>query len=444
MPSRYEELRLIVLDEDDTTFFLTLEDGLFNVLGNALANTITGNASDNILNGGAGADSLTGGSGNDTYVVDDAGDVVTELSNEGTDLVRSSVSFTLATVEAAFVENLTLTGDANINGTGNAGNNSLTGNAGANVLTGDAGNDSLDGGAGADSLNGGANNDTYVIDNVGDMITDSEGVDTVITFLSDYTLAVGLENMQAGGTGAINLTGNDANNTLTGNAGANVLNGGAGADYMSGGPGNDTYVVDNTSDYVIEFDDALLPNWWGGGTDKVLTSVNFSLRLDTEIECIMATTNRGLRLSGSFTGNDITGGNGRDVLSGLGGNDALDGGRGRDDLWGGTGRDYFHFNDRPTRSDVDRILDFNARFDTVVLDNAIFTKLGRGNEFNPGKLKSAFFTVGTGARDSNDYLIYNPVTDDLLYDRDGSGRAAAVKIADFNNVRLSAADILII
>ncbi|MDD1419878.1 hypothetical protein MEO40_12190, partial [Dolichospermum sp. ST_sed1] len=66
----------------------------------------------------------------------------------GTDTIQSSVTFTIATLTN--VENLTLTGTAAINGTGNAGNNVITGNSANNTLTGGVGKDTLTGGLGVD------------------------------------------------------------------------------------------------------------------------------------------------------------------------------------------------------------------------------------------------------------------------------------------------------
>ncbi len=102
---------------------------------------------------------MAGGMGNDTYMVDDAGDKVTEAASGGIDTVFSSLpTYTLP----IYVENLTLAGSADINGTGNTLANVLTGNDGKNVLFGDAGNDTIAGGLGADELNGGLGTDTYL------------------------------------------------------------------------------------------------------------------------------------------------------------------------------------------------------------------------------------------------------------------------------------------
>jgi Ca2+-binding RTX toxin-like protein len=133
------------------------EAGNDSLLGQDGTDTLTGLAGADTLDGGAGNDKMLGGTGDDSYVVNSAGDLVTELAAEGVDTVASSITYTLG----ADLENLTLTGSGAINGTGNQLGNLIVGNAGANNLSGAAGNDMLEGGAGNDTLAGGAGADTY-------------------------------------------------------------------------------------------------------------------------------------------------------------------------------------------------------------------------------------------------------------------------------------------
>jgi ELWxxDGT repeat protein len=105
-----------------------------------------GTSGPDTLVGTSGADAMTGLAGNDTYTVNNAGDLVIEALNQGTDTVQASIFYTLPNN----VENLLLTGTGNLNGTGNGLNNQITGNSGNNNLNGAAGTDTLTGGVGTD------------------------------------------------------------------------------------------------------------------------------------------------------------------------------------------------------------------------------------------------------------------------------------------------------
>jgi|CXWL01.1.fsa_nt_gi Ca2+-binding RTX toxin-like protein len=267
----------------------------------------TGNLLNNILTGNSAINTLSGGAGDDTYMID-VGDIVIENLNEGTDVVQSSLSYTLV----ANVENLLLTGTTAINGTGNALNNILIGNNAINILTGGAGNDTLDGGVGNDTLVGGTGDDIYYMDTISDVITENlnEGIDSVVAGFS-YTLGVNVENLTLTGIDVINGTGNTLNNTLTGNASANILSGGTGADTLIGGAGDDTYVVDDTLDLVTEN--------LSEGIDLVQSSVTYTLAANVENLTLTGTAT--INGTGNALNNVLTGNSGINTLTGSLGDD---------------------------------------------------------------------------------------------------------------------------
>lgn len=295
------------------------------ITGNSAANELVGGGGDDTLNGGAGADRLEGGDGNDTYYVDNALDLVIEKVNNGlggVDTIYSSISYTLPTA----VERLILTGSAIVAIGNTASGNNLIGNALNNILNGLAGEDRMEGGFG---------NDTYYVDDTGDLVVEreGEGIDHVLTTVS-YTLSAHVEHITALGTASINLTGNDLNNSITGNAasntvkggaGSDTLNGGAGADILEGGDGNDIYYVDNAGDVIVE-----MPNNGLGGVDTVYSSVSYVLSDDVDNLVLTGTAT-------SAIGNALN-----NVLVGNAFNNVLFGGEGADYMSGGKGNDNYY------------------------------------------------------------------------------------------------------
>jgi Ca2+-binding RTX toxin-like protein len=204
---------------------LTGDSGENVLLGLDGNDTLIGQAGNDSLDGGLGNDSLVGGAGNDLYIVGSSGDKVVEtdavISTGGRDLVRSSVTHTLA----ANVEDLLLLGSSALNGSGNALSNKLTGNTGANTLAGGAGNDSLSGGDGNDGLIG------------------MDGADTL-----------------GGGNGNDVLDGGTGNDSLVGGAGNDKLTGGTGLDIFRFSSALSGSNIDTLLDFNIVDDRLQLEN----------------------------------------------------------------------------------------------------------------------------------------------------------------------------------------
>ncbi|HEX4984984.1 MAG TPA: calcium-binding protein, partial [Burkholderiales bacterium] len=314
-----------ILSGGDGNDSLAGDDGTDELYGGAGNDTLTGGAGDDILDGGSGNDSMTGGQGNDTYVVDSAGDGIVEDGPGGTDHVWSSVTFSLGTN----LENLTLTGSDNTNGTGNTLSNIITGNAGNNTLNG--------GNGAADILIGGLGDDSYIF-KTGDSIVENagEGNDT-ITIASSVNLLTqfqNVENVILTGSSGFSATGSDADNILTGNAASNNLSGGGGNDILSGMGQSDTLSGGDGNDLLL-----------GGDGNDTLDGGAGDDNLDGG--------NGDDSLTGGVGSDELTGGIGNDILAGGSetdslyggeGNDTLDGGAGADVMVGGNGDDIFTFD----------------------------------------------------------------------------------------------------
>jgi serralysin len=210
--------------------------------GNGGNDTLNGGDGNDALQGGTGADTMRGGIGNDSYWVDDVGDRVIEFAGEGTDTVYSSLANYRLTTNVEILKLIRGAGD--LNGAGNASNNSIQGNDGSNNLYGDAGDDSIYGYEGNDFINGGAGNDIMNGGDGRDLLTyktAATGGVTVSLALKDVD-----QNTGSAGIDRQNnfedLEGTGFNDTLTGDSGANTIIGLAGDDVIRGGGGNDELV----------------------------------------------------------------------------------------------------------------------------------------------------------------------------------------------------------
>jgi len=348
-----------------------------NGTGNAAANALIGNDGANTLDGREGADQMSGGAGNDLYIVDNVGDTAEEAFGNGLDTVLSSVSFTLGFA----VENLTLTGTAAINGTGNGDANLLIGNSAANRL---------DGGIGNDEMRGGLGDDVYDVREIGDQVVElaGGGTDTVtIWYLSGaiYTMAANVENANI--MFDDDIVGNALANTITGALGNNVIDGGAGADRMAGGAGGDTYYVDQAGDVVEEVND---PN---DLPDTVIAAISYTLGNYVERLTLAGSAVSG---TGNALDNVIEGNALANRIEGKGGADRLSGGGGADTFV------YAAFGDS-TSSALDRITDFQVGSDKIDLVGLgrISVSFAQATDSTTGQV----YTIVTAAASANTLVL---------------------------------------
>lgn len=396
---------------------LGLRDGL-TLSGRVSNDVLSGGTGDDTLSGAAGNDRLSGGTGNDAVTGDDGRDTLS--GGEGDDLVSGGRGDDAVSGD---IGNDTLWGGAGDDTvSGGTGNDVLEGGAGNDNLTGGAGNDRLIGGLGNDTINGQGGTDTAIIDvRINDaMITQQNGWVTITSDLgedrytgvewfafADTTLTLAQlpgqsatlspltpgptpePEMQVAGLNLIGdardniLRGSVNNDTVTGNGGDDELRGLGGRDRLFGGDGDDTLTGGRQNDWIEggagndrlvgQRDEDTIKG--GSGNDVINGGGHADLLFgDTGNDFIKSggfgdvvwAGNGNDRMSGNAGNDDMHGQNGRDILNGGGGDDRLDGGRGNDFLKGGAGADTFVFEQE---GDADRIVDFNTREDTLLLDS---------------------------------------------------------------------------
>ena len=323
---------------NDTIAGLGGNDKLYGNTGND--SLYDGNDGNDWLDGGLGADLMRGGAGDDRYIVDNSGDKVEESANALNgifDAVVSSVTFLMPTG----IEQLLLSGSADIDAIGNDFDNTLTGNAGNNRLIGGGGSDSLYDHDVFSSADSSGDND-FLFGDAGD----------------DY------------------LSAGWGNDFLFGGEGDDYLFGGDGHTTMQGGTGDDSYFVTNRNNVISEQANA--------GNDSV-TVAQGSYSLGKYLENLTLDDSKGItkgmgnaldnRITGSLGDNILIGGKGNDVLNGNVGNDILRGGDGDDQLLGGV----FQYQQNPDGNNILYGGNGNDHLSVVVRDEHRIDHLTGGN-----------------------------------------------------------------
>ncbi len=362
-----------------------------NLVGSSFNDTLSGDANNNILNGGAGNDTVSYVGITSTIVA-----TLTEAGGSATGTgIGTDTYFEIENITGGSgADNLYGNSSANIL-SGGVGSDTLDGKGGNDTLYGNEGNDVLYGGDGDDILDGGDGNDQLYGNAGADTLVGGLGIDT-----ADYSTSLSAVAIALGGTpgsggdaqgdtlsGIENIVGSAGDDTLTGDSGSNVLSGGAGHDYLYGLGGSDTLLGMAGDDHLYGGDgddtlsggdgddflygeagnDVLRGNasvghntldggagddtlygedgvdWMIGGTHATLGDTAYYGNSATNIVASLAT---GMGTGGAAAGDtyvgieNLTGGNGNDILIGDGGANKLTGNSGNDILEGGAGADF--------------------------------------------------------------------------------------------------------
>ncbi len=399
---------------------------------------LTGSGSDtiNIDTILAGRSMIHAGGGFDTLIVDLAG-ATAAVSLQGISITSQGITTDIF----GFEQRIATTG---------SGNDFLTGGDGNDTLSSGAGDDTLWGFDGADAMAGGTGNDIYDVDNFGDTVVEAagEGIDTVQSRLSSWTLGANFENLSlftfdvpAGGTGnelANTIRGNVASNTLAGLDGNDILVGNSGDDLLLGGAGNDILRGGAGADILgggagVDTADYSVPDFFVGVTvDMSSAGLSGDALGDTylSIEIVQGTSFNDVLMGRDFFADTMIGGAGDDVLMGRLGADELRGGAGRDTLsyanslsgvdvrlFAGTAAGGEANGD--VYSGIENIIGSATRTDTLVgdaTDNYIWG--GGGNETIAGR-ENADQLYGEAGNDTllggadDDYLVGGAGADTL-------------------------------